>query len=1667
MAARIDYNTLTESAAQNYGSVDSNLLPTYQYAADGHNAGNFNFSLTDTATWGEGLDRAGKFVATAAISGANSFYNSGVTVGNWLGADLEQSDTQNLIASIDDNLGAYYGQNKDSVDLAGFVLSSIVPGMGGVKLLQAGQKALKVASEAGKLGSNLSRATGLLVPNTSLYRGLAAAEISASSANFSAITSSSLRAIGAGYGQAALEAAAFETAVAATMFKSPVLSDADGWDIAKNIAVGTVVGGVIGGAINHAITVSGIKKSVKAFNPAEKQFADTSDLTGLPASQRIIARSDRLFTLPEVPTAEELASGAFQGAEEILKGLPRGEAEIVAGKLSSRLGRLKEETVSSLELKNREDFQSLVVGSDSAFANQLADFTKGIDPNQVTANFEALTEMGRVSQKLKAEASNTSAIKKSGAGGVIDLDAPLDPLPYQIGYVKLKGEGVGTVSFDIPKILNLADTLSSKDEVLGAVKKFGFKEGTIWNSVEQGFDHFTSEARYIWADRFAKTADGMKIGEYDIPLLERALKDKLASVEIVSPKGNYVISNSQDLYKHVTLSKQEAASELLNAKKAGVSVSTEEIAKITNTRMSYLEGEISRNPTDDLFARQTQQSAYAKELERKGLYSDSKVLDYDLHPSYAKASYDAQVLNAVDQYQLNGMAYIKAQQKLYAQGVDATFSAYVPEELVSRFWHPGDEMLLKTNRFGSGPGLVTFANGGYHTPESWAESLGSATSALQKNFKDKSSALLQSSAYKIATKQEAALEFESINKTLQSTSELYGIAPGGSRLVPLKQLDYEARIAAGERNVPVPALQEGAPREIPFVNPEVAEAWTLRTELTSGRTKAFQDVRNAQGLTDMKDPRALRPIRHDPKEYPYYAVVVDESVSGVGHKSMVHAASAGELEALISKVPENYQVYKGDQLKQYFKSQGEFDWEMTLHENYIDSDLRRSGVNNPFFVRTDPQLIAQKWLQDHFQSDDIFAREIVNAKYEKEFRFLRQQGEQYTSTATSRYTGSFRDIENTTKNPYLNYIKTALNVSQVGEHPYLQGFNQLLDSAYSKFWNTIGGLTSAAKKPEDLDAINSAFQKYGLKTAYYDASTDLLANHTAPRGALQSFVGKANSILSTLTLRLDPFNAINNAVGATVLYGTELKSVVRAISRGDEEIAGALGGLLKTPRASEGLIAEGGANAAGVESVTSAGKLMQNAIKNWFSPDAKTASGVPLREYYQKNGWSTRLIDQHIAMMDDLTLAGKETASDLTSKMNSAFAKFQKFAEVGEKYSGNKYAEEFNRFVAADSMRQITDLGISKGLLSEGEAIGYINTFVNRTQGNILASQRPLMFQGAVGQAVGLFQSYQFNMMQQLFRHVGEGRGKDVATLLGLQGTMYGMNGLPAFNYLNTHIVGTASGNPNHTDAYTATYGAVGKNVGDLLLYGLPSNLLHANLYTRGDINPRQVTVIPVNPADIPFVNAAGKFYDNVKNTMAGIANGGDIWKTILQGVEHNGLSRPLAGVAQVAEAAFNNGVVFATTNKGNISGSNELYSLATAARLAGAKPLDESIASDATFRIQAYAAADKSKVDALAKALKSHVVGNPGAQIDPDVVGKFAQDYAAIGGKQGNFNKWMMNQIKGANTLKANSLMDGLKSPYAQKMQQIMGGTPLISPQEISNNNFEFGANPQLGGEE
>jgi hypothetical protein len=270
---------------------------------------------------------------------------------------------------------------------------------------------------------------------------------------------------------------------------------------------------------------------------------------------------------------------------------------------------------------------------------------------------------------------------------------------------------------------------------------------------------------------------------------------------------------------------------------------------------------------------------------------------------------------------------------------------------------------------------------------------------------------------------------------------------------------------------------------------------------------------------------------------------------------------------------------------------------------------------------------------------------------------------------------------------------------------------------------------------------------------------------------------------------------------------------------------------------------------------------------------------------------------------------------------------------------------------------------------------------------------------------------------------------------------------LPGFNLINSSLVGEASGNPEHKDLYSATNTLFGKSGADWLMFGAPSNILRASLFTRGDTNPRTWSIVPnpTNPGDIPFISAFGKVFGSTKDTLSSIAGGAPVWNSFLNGVEHMGLSRPLAGLAQTARAFTNpDGKVTATQANGTILGTNDLMSWATLTRVAGAKPLDEAITSNAFFRVQSYMASDREKRMKLGTNVKLSIQG--GGEIDSEAVGNFAQKYVELGGRQKGFNSFMMEQYKNVDRSRADALARSLDSSYSRYMQQIMGGRNSLS---------------------
>ena len=1797
----------------NFQSPDIAQLESANYfkIADAHSIANGNKTIAESAA--EIVANIPAFIAASIVSGANQIYNIAPSIGNALGGDFKQASADDWMAAVDDDLLKYYEEHRDGVDTAGFIVGSLVPGMAGVKVLNAGQKMLTTAIKAEKFGEGTSKALGLLVPNRQNNVNNAIKAVINSDSPFRLMEKNVLRAMGAGAGQSVLEATAFEVAVAATMFDSPLLDEQTTGDLVDNIVTGGLVFGAFGGVIEGARSVFAVKGAIKQADKEAMPWTHVMELgKGASASDKLIAYADQLKGLKAIPDDVDEARAAY-------------------------LQSASDKKVDVLEQGMFTEFRNLA-GGDGIIAEQMLAAAKTKPISDILSDFLGAQSAGRLSEVTAAERKYNKVMKLIDKGdyGKLKLSDLDEIANMQVSWQKVWGEDMGRVTSSTPPVpVHLVDTLRKGQEisitentVRAGNKKYKFNKHSDeiidrWDITHS--DVMTTDARYMWAEK-QHLGPEAHIYENDIPLLERAYKQFSPDHTIHTVDGQKLnFAKKEDLLTHITKTKERLANEFLQPPKDGFFLSSpdaviaklkeltgihfgvmtdaemqkwagsayaahqglpdgstrivlnrdyltkrsigtwlgtlkheeghsifnvllsiggipqsmaptiraemeavsrlqrpaqwkkadatgnysylryskqgkqgagrdhelaadtfaylskfpekaeqlaptfysrfgkllrpldkqvvnqyirrshaltqEEIASVLNVRNSYLNGEVNvENVMSDLFARDSYKADYLDFMKKAGAIKQ-EVSDISLHniPQHIKVIADTTPVRDLDNNILEGMAVIAQRKAQYVQTVNTAVSSVLGKDF-EKLPDIKESDILKVSRLGSERNFVTSPNANYGTLASSMQQIGNITAGIKLRFKQEAREELEPYLLRLKENEAAAIEASTIDATLRAIPEDYALNLDETAIVPLSvrkwQLDRQAAQDAGEeftRPKPVAKI-EGAPNVIPLKNQETRDWFVAHVKRNNKNQLNRHTIRSAQSAGSRYNPDVIYPIPVDQRDFKFFATVSDESITGLGSRSTIYATSQDELDALIKKVKADnprLKVRTKADTEEYFKSRAEFSYDKTIHDSRFDTMLGRKGVSAPYLVDTDANKIVNKFLNWHLDSANNLAMDAVSAKYEIPFAELKRLGERYTNLQTSK-TGNasiLKHADASVENPYMDLVKMGLDLKNYTDYPFWVQANRLLDEKLSDLSNRLTQTVESSRSPEQLDKVNQLLEEFGYKGAHYDMEMELLVNHTAPKGVLTKFIQKANALLATTTLRLDALNAVNNAVAAPILLSAETKAVIRAIGRGDEEAVGALAQLayIKVPGTDKLML--------------SAHKLIANAIKKFNSTGADM-------QWYKDHRFVTSISDQYKWTLDELTLAGKETVRDLESIPARVHDRLVAAADAGERWTGNKLAEEFNRFVAADVMKQMTDIAVERGLMTSKEALSYINTFVNRVHGNYLASQRPMLFQGPVGQAIGLFQTYQFNLMQQLLRHVGEGKGKDWATLLGMQASIYGLNGLPAFNAINTHIIGTASGNDEHKDAYHAVYGAVGKEAGDWLMYGFASNMLldpdlKTNLYVRGDINPRHVTVVPTNPVDVPIVNAFSKFANNLFKTADTLGAGGDMSQTFLQALEHNAISRPLSGLARTLQGLDNpNEMSYSTSSRGNVIAANDFLSLTNLARIAGGKPMAEAIAVDASFRMRTYSLADNNRRQVLGRAIKSTIIaGNTPTQEEVD---GFAEQYAAMGGKQEEFNSWMLQLYKSANLSQANELQNNLSQPYAQTMQKIMGGRDL-----------------------
>jgi hypothetical protein len=1660
-----------------------------------------------------------KGIPTTILSAVNSFANTAIEAGNFLGADIDKLDMKN---EVDPEAYDYYQQNQGIIDTAGFFAGSAIPGGAAVKALRF--------ARAGEFTSELSAATGLLRSNTTArITSEAMNEIKlGDAALFPSIRAEQVQAIGLGYLDNALEGAVYTAATAATMKASPLLDDENWRDVASDIGFGAITGGLIGGSLDGIFTRSLFQKAMLASDQSSKWAENAAYLgkLGVDPGDRVVSllasveKINQTLGPPTVLQAKkvqltnEAATDSIRkifsdmvdkGDEDLSTAMTNltirakqsglsvrddlsDPSQLSLSTMLTRLGKLSR-IGDQPSTPNGETFfiNRFAKGAERNWSDLVTDNPMPDNPNILfsqayqlkvgateakIAHFEDMFQtpdgksfVPRYSSAADAWEDGADLFMSKGKSGDFQINInPKAPNIEQIpapGFSRILTPAEATVFrrsgqlpeeakklFGAPLTVNTITgdiTNSNPTAVVGdfgkpKVIEGGLQYGNKFSKIDQSTptnlttgNSLDVNARYVY---FAQKGikQGETIGDEDLPALEQLYRQASQSKD----SGDY-------LSKFIQKGGELASGEDLPSSLRELS---NHIQGVKNDTINQLIDKNPDIPMDEIALRANVPIKYIEDGMRSNNYGE-----FTIDPS------QHQTVNHVQlEYNMNGITRTPTGQ--IARGlIDTHYRVQLATDAADSaaaklFGNDAD--LFKSSRgseqaniLGSGSKFIAESNANYDTLAQEMERIGGQVTQFTNRLNAADAGLLTPPINAIRNDEQAAAEWGMFLAVRRRTAASFAFLPDTladkyqlpRNTVVLNdslKIDKKGNITdwnkdykpEGDNFYSGELLQkgQGAPAgnyTYYTLSPKVANLERAMQQVNDNRIPHKNNFYMAQGLEGRLKTGTLYAPPIDTTRYPYFAYVRSRPGTALGNSdvAIITASSKEELQQKIGQLTGEYTAWTKDQGAEFHKAEGDYQQDLNMAQNKVNTDLHRRGILNNIYPETRAEKLIDDYLNWNGRQNLSLTRNMVELTNAKLFAELQAMGKRFVGTETSQAGWLSPFVRKTADNPYDSYIRTALAVGNKDSNYPLWAYSQekleqFGDTAFNGMRYAFGAARKGLISYEDASQMA---EKFGMGNPY-EAATDRLKNYYSlvnklpdPQ-VLRKFISVANTVLGSTVIRLDTFQQLIHILATPVLLTAESNSVRSQIVKN----------LLTTE------LPDGSGR-----QVPAISKVIYKAIQNYWNEDVRAQYG----EIYQKAGVNRDELTQHMNMIDTLRLpyGNKGKINDIVKWTKQA-------TDIGAKYAGTNFSRNFIHFVAADTGRQLFEgAGYSgKQLFSN------IQTFASRIQGNYIATQRPVAFQGILGQAVGLFQTYQFNLMQQLLRYVENGEGKTIAMMAALHSTVFGLQGLPGFSMINNHLIGNAPGNTQHNDAYSELPQAFGHTLGNWLLYGAASNVLQTGLYTRGDINPRQLTLLPVNPLDFPAISGGIRFVGSMFDAAAKIAKGGDIPASLLVGLEHNGLSRPLAGLAQLVQgySTTASGSLIQSTSTNPPSGDNtqgysDLLSIANFSRLFGARPLDEAIAMNAEYRSNLYKAVDVSRMEGLGEAVKSTMIGNRSPS--DDETDNFITQYAAAGGDIRHFSSQMLKWGQEANASTANKFFGQLSnSGISRNMQEIMGGTPL-----------------------
>lgn len=1626
----------------------------------------------------------------------NSFYNTAADISNFFGSDMQRASIEQQFGPNSDTT-EFYNKHTLPIEAAGFIAGSLLPGLGASKVLKLAQ--------AGEIGETLQLTTGIFSRAKDAALKATEADMLANSTGtslFGLTRVSTVKAVLAGIGDQALHGAAYEIATLATMHANPITDSNtftdDIADVLSSMEGFAKFGAVFEGAGAYFKIRAGLRGA--DISTKDQEAIQTLGKGDITPGDRIVKLYEGRENLPEPVNAlgkaknnitTQTTSTLIQdrlieaaGGDTELAGAVRNFVEegLQQGKLDNKqlqnnfaqltsLGRHGDPAVvstpqNSFFIPSKIDPKNILTTDFNTMVEKIADKdlnTHRSVPLTLTSS-NILPTIGHALETTSLPAfkpnmpdikfptySNAEDAFNKGADIYIDTKGNISVNAKSTVFKEVPRQGESRILtaqeravynktgnlpkdseslFSVGSMVNLttgAITDTSALPVVGDIAKpsiysKGLKVGDqlFPNSPAEDFSKITNpleaNARYTWA-ALRGIKNGDLIHPTDLPMLEQLYKEQAAGItktDVAFTDGTKIPSNAKDTLQQIADIKMQSHVDFLAEGK-----NADEISHLLNTPSKGVAFDYA-NLNPDTIIRPVAENLNIQHVRLGYDISNTRDLEGNFLRGIQASNYRVQLAadtntNTVSNWLSS--AAPKGKGEDYLRALQFTKGA-------------GDADIV-----GAGNGFLSNANSGYNTLGQQAERMGRTVTELSTFAKSKISDSLAKATAALKQDPQAALEYGTFDAVIKSTGEQYillpkdaaeglGLASNTAILKGAIKRKLDGSYTFDDTYIPkgfLPASADASQKGLRVsytLSDKVTELERANMGLIADRQASRADWWKSQGLAKPEyDPLTIYHPPIDTVKNPYFAYVRQREGYALGESGaqMITAKSAEELQQKIGLLGPEFDAFTDKNISGYFKAKGEFEYNRSFSDSKVNSEMARKGILNNVVPETRAENIVNSLVDWHFRQSDLLVRDHVELLNAASFDQLSAMGRRFEDTNLSRFGFVNPLLKRGEVNPYQSYIRTALDVPNT--YPLAQLAQEKLeafaDTAFNAAKSAFGAMRKGLLTPEEAAAVS---ERMGLGNPYGTTLEEMsknyyggLANQLPSRNILSKFIGSANTILGAAHIRLDTFQQLIHAVTLPIMAAMEHSAATKEMQ---ELLTSIVPGTQ--------------------QAIPSFSRTLFNAVKNYFGPDSEK-----LKEMYSSAAGLTRdELTTHRQMIDALTLPrGPLNDAGWTQKIDTA-------TQAAEKLSGSKFTNAFIHFIASDVGRQIGEAAGQSGR----DLLDTTGTFAGRVLGNAAAGQRAAIFQGPVGQAIGLFQSYQWNLMQQLLRHVGEGNTKSLAMGMGLQSSIFGISSLPGFSAMNSIIAGR-HGNAEGQDLHSGATELLGKPTADYLLYGSLSGLTGLSLYTRGDLNPRQATILPLNPMNFVSVGTGIKVYQNLAQLASNISSkAGNVPASLLLAAEHNGLSRPLTGLAQMIQG-------FSTTSNGNlissVAGFGDLANISNMSRILGAKPLEEATAMEALYNINAMKVKDMARLKELGEQVKTSLYG--GNTLPADKIDGVLSEYTRAGGNISNFNQWMLGQLKDATIPEANRAMQRFNNPSHKTLFTLMGGIGLSAPSTLA----------------